>query len=95
MTPHLTTSYMAQQTDRMRLDRRSAVSWTAPATPPSGGLRANLVTIVLVAAIGLGGTTAALAHDRSGLPDGVRAEFAAAGVADETVPARPWDGRPW
>lgn len=98
MNPHLTTSYMALQTDRARLDRPAADHWTASAAGPGAGagrLRSNLAKVVLVTALGLGGTTAALAHDRSSLPDGVMAEFAAAGEPGESVPAHPWDGRPW
>jgi hypothetical protein len=98
MSGHLTTYYTALQTERESLDRRAAQSWTvANALPRTDRLRSlkTLVITLAVAIVGFGGTAATLAHGLPGLPDGVIAERAAETGSDETVPARPWDGRPW
>ena len=97
MSGHLTSYYTALQTERDSLDKRAAKGWaTANALPSTDRLRSTkaLMFSLAVAVIGLGGTAATVAYELPALPDGVIAERAAENGVD-TVPARPFDGRPW
>ena len=97
MSGHLTTYYTALQTERESLDRRAAQSWRAASAVPATNrfrLVKALVITLAIAVIGFGGTAATLAYELPSLPDGVIAERAVDG-GQETVPPRPWDGRPW
>ena len=97
MSGPLTSYYTAIQIDRESLDNRAAKSWaTSDALPSTDRLRSAKALVIALAltVIGLGGTAATLAYELPNLPDGVIAERAADG-SGETVPARPFDGRPW